>query len=121
MAEQYNVTEETIKRDISDIRFLYGDNHSAIIYNRTENAYQLVESEDVLSIQDCLLILTILYRSRGLNSKEMDELSHKLIKLFSDYEQIRIRKFFTSFKHHYKPIQEKDMLDLIYLVARKKG
>lgn len=83
-ANNYNVNERSIQRDIDDIRNFLEDNDSAIpnavIYDRLKKGYCLEQVyRQKLNNSEILAICKILLDSRAFTKKEMNEMLDKLI------------------------------------------
>lgn len=111
---EFAVKNAQIQRDIAALREFYQYSNKMIDYIRTEKGYQLTERGDYFTIDDALIVLLFLYGSRALNEKELKDFSNKIIALFSQIEQIKLREFFQSYLYTYKPVQEHSLFDLFY-------
>jgi predicted DNA-binding transcriptional regulator YafY len=112
LQEQYGKHPETLKKDIEYIRIAL-DNMQNLKYDRQEKKYYIADNPELLTIGDSLVLLLMLYHSRVLNEDECQLLVEKLIKNFSLDQQGKLKKFFQSYKYHYKPVQNQDLLEKI--------
>lgn len=118
LTEEYQVSIEQLKRDISIMRNVIENPRSGlnnkINYNRTDKVYELINhSGNFLTYNEAMMILIILIHTRSLSKHELQEISNKLSNLFTSQEQIKIRSFFKSYFYHYNPIQSNPILDLV--------
>ena len=112
LQEEYGKHPETLKKDIEYIRIALDQIHH-LKYDRLEKKYFIAENPDLLTIGDSLVLLLMLFHSRVLNQDECQLLVSKLIKSYSPDQQIKLRQFFESYKFHYKPVQEQELLKKI--------
>ena len=112
LQEEYGKHPETLKKDIEYIRIAF-DHVNKLKYDRLEKNYFIEEDADILTIGDSLVFLLMLYHSRVLNQDECQLLVSKLIKSYSPDQQIKLRQFFESYKFHYKPVQDYELLSKI--------
>lgn len=112
LQEEYRKHPETLKKDIEYIRIAF-DHINKLKYDRLEKNYYIEEDADILTIGDSLVLLLMLYHSRVLNQDECQLLVSKLIKSYSPDQQIKLRQFFESYKFHYKPVQDHELLSKI--------
>ncbi|WP_026575739.1 helix-turn-helix transcriptional regulator [Bacillus sp. UNC438CL73TsuS30] len=113
--KEFNVKNPQIQRDISALREFYQYSNKEINYVRAKKGYELNVKGDYFTIDDALIVLLFLYGSRALNKEELKIFSDKMIGLFSNVEQIKLREFFQSYLYHYKPVQEQNLFELFYL------
>jgi predicted DNA-binding transcriptional regulator YafY len=118
IADEYGTHPETIKSDFTYIRRLYDDIPDFLVYDRREKVYRLSDVRGQLTSGDVLVLLTILYGSRSLNREECKLMKNKLLSLFSQQEQHKLRSFFKSFDYHYAPNYNELLLEKIQFIFR---
>lgn len=111
LAAEYQVSERSIHRDISDLRnFLLSTNNLAeIIYDADTNSYVLKnESNQKLSNSEILAVCKILLDSRAFLKNEMSEIINKLIKqCVPKSSYLKVAKLVENEKFHYIELQHK--------------
>jgi predicted DNA-binding transcriptional regulator YafY len=110
--EEFRVGRHQIQRDMKSINEFLEDSNRSVDYVRSKKGYDLNVTGDYFTIDDALIVLLMLYGTRALNKEELKNLSDKMIGLFSQVEQIKIKEFFRSYLFHYTPVQEKNLLHL---------
>lgn len=111
LALEYQISERTVHRDISDLRnFLLSTNASAeIIYDDKNNSYILYnEDNQKLSNSEILAVCKILLDSRAFLKTEMEGIINKLIKQCVPKESyLKVSKLVENEKYHYIELQHK--------------
>lgn len=111
LSKEYNVSERSIHRDISDLRtFLVSTNSSSeIIYDDKTNSYVLInEDSQKLNNSEILAICKILLDSRAFLKEEMITIINKLIKQCIPIENYtKVSKLVENEKFHYMELQHK--------------
>ena len=111
LAQEYEVSERSIHRDISDLRtFLLSTNNiSEIIYDDKTNGY-ILQNEDnqKLTNSEILAVCKILLDSRAFLKIEMTGIIDKLIKQCVPKESyLKVSKLIENEKFHYIELQHK--------------
>jgi predicted DNA-binding transcriptional regulator YafY len=109
---EFKVGRHQIQRDMKSINEFLEDSNRNVEYVKSKKGYDLNATGDYFTLNDALIVLLMLYGSRALNKEELKSFSDKMIGLFSQVEQIKIREFFRSYLYHYSPVQEKNLLHL---------
>ena len=111
LAKEYNVSERSIHRDISDLRtFLVSTNSpSEIIYDDKTNSYVLInEDNQKLNNSEILAVCKILLDSRAFLKEEMITIINKLMKQCIPIENYaKVSKLVENEKFHYMELQHK--------------
>lgn len=111
LAQEYEVSERSIHRDISDLRnFLVSTNNLAeIIYDDKSNSYKLVnEDNQKLNNSEILAVCKILLDSRAFLKEEMVTIINKLMKQCIPIENYtKVSKLVENEKFHYMELQHK--------------
>ena len=110
LAQEYEVSERSIHRDISDLRtFLLSTNNlSEIIYDDKTNGY-ILQNEDnqKLTNSEILAVCKILLDSRAFLKTEMTGIIDKLIKQCVPKESyLKVSKLIENEKFHYMELQD---------------
>lgn len=111
LAQEYEVSERSIHRDISDLRgFLVSTNNPAeIVYDDKTNSYVLLnEDNQKLNNSEILAVCKILLDSRAFLKEEMVTIIGKLMKQCIPAENYeKVRKLVENEKFHYMELQHK--------------
>lgn len=111
LALEYQVSERSIHRDISDLRnFLISTNNSAeIIYDDKSNSYVLVnEDNQKLNNSEILAVCKILLDSRAFLKDEMITIINKLMRQYIPIENYtKVSKLVENEKFHYMELCHK--------------
>lgn len=111
LAKEYEVSERSIHRDISDLRtFLVSTNSSSeIIYDDKTNSYVLInEDNQKLNNSEILAVCKILLDSRAFLKEEMITIINKLMKQCIPIENYaKVSKLVENEKFHYMELQHK--------------
>ncbi|WP_294703864.1 transcriptional regulator [uncultured Fusobacterium sp.] len=111
LAKEYEVSERSIHRDISDLRtFLVSTNSlSEIIYDDKTNSYVLInEDNQKLNNSEILAVCKILLDSRAFLKEEMITIINKLMKQCIPIENYaKVSKLVENEKFHYMELQHK--------------
>lgn len=111
LALEYQVSERSIHRDISDLRnFLRETNAAAEIeYDDKTNSYVIVnEDNQKLTNSEILAVCKILLDSRAFLKTEMTDIINKLIKQCVPKESyLKVAKLIDNEKYHYMELQHK--------------
>ena len=98
LANEFNVTEKTVQRDIDDLRAYIADMHyseieTAIKYDKAKNGYYLVRFErEWLTNEEVLAMCKILLESRALKKEEIKQLITKLLSQVSPADKTKLKK-----------------------------
>ncbi len=111
LAMEYQVSERSIHRDISDLRnFLRETNAAAEIeYDDKTNSYVIInEDNQKLTNSEILAVCKILLDSRAFLKTEMTDIINKLIKQCVPKESyLKVAKLIDNEKYHYMELQHK--------------
>lgn len=125
LAQQYNVAEKTIQRDIDDLRAYLADTHFdeaevSIKYDKIRKGYYLVRFErEWFTNEEVLAICKILLESRAFNKSELDILMGKLLLQVVPSTRKVISDIIASEKHCYVPLKHgKDLLTPIWELSQ---
>lgn len=125
LAQQYNVSEKTIQRDIDDLRAYLADTHFdeaeiSIKYDKIRKGYYLVRFErEWFTNEEVLAICKILLESRAFNKNELDSLINKLLLQVVPGTRKVISDIISSEKHCYVPLKHgKDLLNIIWELSQ---
>ena len=125
LAQQYNVAEKTIQRDIDDLRAYLADTHFdeaevSIKYDKIRKGYYLVRFErEWFTNEEVLAICKILLESRAFNKSELDALLSKLLLQVVPSTRKVISDMIASEKHCYVPLKHgKDLLNPIWALSQ---
>lgn len=113
--DEFGVGRAQIQRDIKTINEFFEYSNKNAEYVRGKKGYELNVKGDFFTLDDALIVLLLLYGTRSLNKEEIKQFSKKMIGLFSQTEQIKLRTFFQSYLYHYQPVQEQDLFELFYV------
>ena len=117
LAQEFMVSEKTIQRDFSLLRYILSSCHNYsgdLIYSRKTNKYCL-SSKSIFSKKDILVISKILLENRALNRTEIDSLLKKLLVLVPGDDQKKIEKIIGSEKLNYAPLtDQQDRIEKIW-------
>jgi len=118
LMEEYQKQGSTIQRDIGIIEEVldendYSSSHFGTLKREGKGGYQLSDHlrKNVLSDDELLAILKILFASRAFNGKEMTELIDKFHTLSTDKK--RIRQFIANEELYYQGVSKVDLLERI--------
>ena len=126
VALQFNVTERTIQRDISDIRAFYCNNtlgigsDNIIEFDRKKDGYTLVNLEKTLfTNSEILAVSKILLESRSLVKSEMMQIINKLIErcVFEKNKKLLVPLINNEMFHYVEPRHGKQLLDMLWDVG----
>lgn len=111
LAQEYDVSERSIHRDISDLKnFLITTNNlSEIVYDEKRNGYILKNDDNQkLTNSEILAVSKILLDSRAFLKSEMMEIIDKLMKQCVPRESyLKVSKLIENEKFHYMELQHK--------------
>lgn len=116
IARNYEVSEKTIKRDISMIRSFLSENRELVgnvelQYDRQEQCYKLNRLEG-LSSQELLIILKILVGSRALDKESLREAVDRLTICANNTGQEIFRDFCKNELDYYRAVKKEEGLDI---------
>lgn len=123
VAAQFNVTERTIQRDISDIRAFYCNNtlgignDNVIEFDRKKDGYKLVNLEKtLLTNSEILAVSKILLESRSLVKSEMLPIINKLIDrcVCEQNKKSLVQLINNEMFHYVEPRHGKQILDMVW-------
>ena len=124
LAEEYNVTEKTIQRDIDDLRAYiadsdFCDSKSVIKYDKIRNGYYIVNTErEGLTNQEVLAVCKILLESRAFCKEELNTLISKLIMQVAPGDRKLVESTIRNEQFHYIPLKHnKKLLSIIWMLS----
>jgi predicted DNA-binding transcriptional regulator YafY len=126
-AQNYEVNERTIQRDIEDIRYFMESDIAntgilnSVIYDRVEKGYRLEKTYQLkLTNGEILVICKILLDSRALRKDEMSEILDKLISCcVPEKNQKLVRDLISNEKFHYvEPRHKTKFLDTMWDIGQ---
>lgn len=121
LAQEYNVSEKTVQRDLDELRAYFADSYrcNTIHYDRASNSYSLAQSDQGwLRNVDVLALCKVLLESRAFNKREMNELIDKLLLQISPADCPHVEKLIGKERVSYvEPRHGKDLLELIWLLS----
>lgn len=120
IAQNYEVSEKSIKRDINVIRSFLSENRTLVgnvelQYDRQEKCYKLDRLEG-LSSQELLIILKILVGSRALDKESLREALNRLTVCAGNTGQEIFRNFCKNELDYYCAVRKKEGADIPELV-----
>ncbi|MFZ1758702.1 MAG: WYL domain-containing protein [Streptococcus suis] len=125
LAEQFNVTEKTIQRDIDDLRAYLADTHFAegeisIQYDRLRGGYFLVRMErEWLTNEDVLAICKILLESRAFCKEELSPLLSKLLMQVAPNDRKQVENMIRNEQFCYIPLRHgKKLLSVLWELSK---
>jgi predicted DNA-binding transcriptional regulator YafY len=126
-AQNYNVNERTIQRDIDDIRnFLESDVENTgiintIVYDRMDKGFRLEQAYQLkLTNGEILAICKILLDSRALRKDEMTAVLDKLISCcVPEKNQKAVKDLILNEEYHYvEPRHKRKFLDMMWNIGQ---
>lgn len=125
LAEQFNVTEKTIQRDIDDLRAYLADTHFAegevsIQYDRVRGGYFLVRMErEWLTNEEVLAICKILLESRAFCKEELSPLIFKLLMQVAPNDRKQVEDMIHNEQFCYIPLRHgKKLLSVLWELSK---
>lgn len=125
LAEQFNVTEKTIQRDIDDLRAYLADTHFAegevsIQYDRVRGGYFLVRMErEWLTNEEVLAICKILLESRAFCKEELSPLISKLLMQVAPNDRKQVEDMIRNEQFCYIPLRHgKKLLSVLWELSK---
>ncbi len=120
MAQNYDVSEKTIRRDIDVIRAFLSENRTLVgnvelPFDKQEQRYKL-NRLDGLSSQELLIILKILVGSRALDKESLREAVDRLTKCANNTGQEIFRDFCKNELDYYCAVRKEEGIDIPKLV-----
>ena len=115
LAQQFHVTERSIRRDLESLRCFFAEQelHQDIVYDRKMKGYRLEQSEvSLLNNGEILAVCKILMESRSMRKDEMFPLLDKLVACsVPEQNKKLIARLLVNEKYHYtEPDHEKRIL-----------
>ena len=112
LANEFNVDEKTIQRDIGTLRNYFSEeNGSEIKYSKSKKGYYLENSgEDTFSNEEILAISKIILESRAFNKDETQKLIDKLSNQLSGNDREVVKELISNEKFNYIPLQHGERL-----------
>ena len=125
LANEFNVTEKTVQRDIDDLRAYLADMHfseteTSIKYDKSKNGYYLVRFErEWLTNEEVLAMCKILLESRALKKEEIKQLITKLLSQVSPADKNKVEEIIRSELFNYVPLRHnKPLLSPIWELSQ---
>lgn len=116
LADEFNVSEKTIQRDIHELREYLENKHlrigePTIQYDRTQDGYCLVQMErEWLTNKEVLALCKILLESRAFEPEELNGLIQKLLLQVAPNDRDIVQNIIKNEQFHYVPLQHKKKL-----------
>lgn len=115
LAEEYDVIEKTITRDIEDLRIYLAetslDKQTTIVYDRKQQGYVLVKNErEWLTNQEVLAITKVMLESRAFCKDEIDTMINKILTQTSPVDRDLIEQIVRNEQFHYEELTHKKKL-----------
>ena len=125
LANEFNVTEKTVQRDIDDLRAYIADMHfseieTTIKYDKSKNGYYLVRFErEWLTNEEVLAMCKILLESRALKKEEIKQLITKLLSQVSPADKNKVEEIIKNELFNYVPLRHnKPLLSPIWELSQ---
>lgn len=125
LAQQYQVTEKTIQRDIDDLRAYLADTHFtegevSIQYDRVRGGYYLVRMErEWLTNEEVLATCKILLESRAFCKEELSSLLSKLLMQVTPNDRKQVEDMIRNEQFCYTPLRHgKKLLSVLWELSR---
>ena len=130
MAENFNVNEKTIQRDLEDLRAYFSDNIEIlgakdIVYSRNKKGYRLDNRDEILTREDILVITKILLESRAFCKEELNHLTNSILGQVDIKQRKCIKDIIGNELLNYVRLKNSDLLlskiwELSELIRRKE-
>ncbi|WP_238403051.1 helix-turn-helix transcriptional regulator [Paenibacillus mesophilus] len=131
LAEELQVSEKAVQRDIEDLReffqLLYKDDeYNAIRYDEKKRGYLLSKQhEKYLSNEEILVLAKVILESRAFPSEEMKKVLDKLVGFGAADQRKHITEMLRNERFHYRPVSHgqplfRIMWDLSYAVKERR-
>lgn len=119
LAQQFHVTERSIRRDLESLRCFFAEQelHQDIVYDRKVKGYRLEQSEvSLLNNGEILAVCKILMESRSMRKDEMFPILDKLVACsVPEQNKKLIARLLVNEKYHYtEPEHEKLILSCLW-------
>lgn len=105
LAQQFQVTERSIQRDMSALRCFLAEHHTGqeVIYDKSIQGYYIQDlSQPTLSNDEILAVCKILLESRSMRKDEMLPILDKLIsRCVPEQNKRAVQALIANEKHHY--------------------
>ena len=109
LADEFEVNERTIQRDLSFLRYFVSV-HSGIlgnlVYNRDIKKYS-IDRPSTIEKQEVLFLSKILLENRALNKNEFNRVINSLLNTLSIDDKKLVESVIASEKLNYEPISDK--------------
>lgn len=109
LADEFEVNERTIQRDLSFLRYFVSVHSSilgSLVYNRDTKKYS-IDRPSTIEKQEVLFISKILLENRALNKNEFNRVINSLLNTLSIDDKKLIESVIASEKLNYEPISDK--------------
>lgn len=123
-AEQFEISEKSVQRDIEDLRAYLSDSCEnaedvSIEYDYIKNGYRLIRKErEFLTNEEILAISKVLLESRGFNKQELDRLIDKLLIQATPSARTNIKDLILNERFRYIPPRHgKALIDRIWEIS----
>ncbi len=109
LAGEYEVTEKSISRDISEIKSFLADNPEQFagvefLYDYSEKAYRL-EFEHFLLNKELFSVVKMLIGCRGFSKEELLELVEKLRQFTTEEDRMLLNQLIQNELYHYQEVR----------------
>ncbi|MEG2197871.1 MAG: WYL domain-containing protein [Cellulosilyticaceae bacterium] len=115
LAQQFEVSEKSIQRDIEDLRDYMSNlenyRNCEVRYNRIKKGYYIEgDREDRLTIGETVVVVKILLESRALVREELESILQKVLKNISQEDRGMISKIIGNEQLHYTELTHKSKI-----------
>ena len=124
MADYFDVSKKTIKRDIKEINRYFQETYNnyhkdCISYDYQDKAYFLNHDQNLnLTQKEILAIVKVLLESRAFCKEEAEQIINKLIKRVPFNLQNNIKEIIANELYHYSEVKHQTkLLDLIWKIS----
>lgn len=123
LAQQFHVTERSIRRDLESLRCFFAEQelHQDIVYDRKVKGYRLEQSEtSLLNNGEILAVCKILMESRSMRKDEMFPLLDKLVACsVPEQNKKLIARLLVNEKYHYtEPYHGRKILPCLWEIEQ---
>ncbi len=105
MANQFEVSEKSLQRDLETLRAYYAGHDNDLQYDRETGKYQLEQpAEARLTKSEVLAVCKILLESRAFTEAELDPILNKLVACCTPVQNLRaVQELIGNERFHYVP------------------
>ncbi|WP_125767208.1 helix-turn-helix transcriptional regulator [Lapidilactobacillus wuchangensis] len=119
LSTHFHVSARTIQRDISELNQFFDDTKSQqeISYNTQLKTFEMTQQTDGGQLSDAqiLIIMKVLFASRALNNRELQDITAALQNQVSPSHRQVVSRITNKEKYNYVPLHhDKDLVKLIW-------